>query len=65
MLNKEQVQWYFEETYIDYWETITNFLNNEWESKQSLADDIKNQTKNRSYKLVDIIQIALMNAAKK
>jgi len=52
MLNKEQVQWYFEETYIDYWETITNFLNNEWESKQSLADDIKNQTKDIRYKKI-------------
>ena len=51
-LNKEQVQWYFEETYIDYWETITNFLNNEWESKQSLADDIKNQTKDIRYKKI-------------
>ena len=50
MLNKEQVQWYFKETYVDYWETITNFLNNEWESKQSLVNDIKNQTKNRCYK---------------
>ena len=49
-LNKEQVQWYFEETYIDYWETITNFLNNEWESKKVLVDDIKNQTKNIRYK---------------
>ena len=51
-VTKEQVQWYFEETYIDYWETITNFLNNEWESKQSLADDIKNQTKDIRYKKI-------------
>ena len=52
MLNKEQVQWYFEETYIDYWETITNFLNNEWESKKVLVDDIKKQTKDIRYKKI-------------
>ena len=52
MLNKEQVQWYFEETYIDYWETITNFLNNEGESKKVLVDDIKKQTKDKRYKKI-------------
>ena len=51
-LNKEQVQWYFEETYIDYWETITNFLNNEWESKNVLIDDIKKNTKDKRYKKI-------------
>jgi hypothetical protein len=51
-LNKEQVQWYFEETYWDYWETITDFLNNESESKKVLVDDIKNQTKDIRYKKI-------------
>ena len=31
-VNKEQVKWYFEETFQDYWEVIADFLNSDKES---------------------------------
>jgi hypothetical protein len=50
-VTKEQVQWYFEETFDDYWETITDFLNSEYgETKETLLKDIQEQTKNRNYR---------------
>ena len=49
-VNKEQVKWYFEETYIDYWETISDFLNSDWETKEILKTDIQEQTKGRNYR---------------
>jgi len=49
IVTKEQVKWYFEETFDDYWETITDFLNNEYgETKEIMIKDIKEQTKNRN-----------------
>ena len=47
-VTKEQVQWYFEETFDDHWETITDFLNNESETKEILLADIQEQTKGRT-----------------
>lgn len=46
-VTKEQVKWYFEETFIDHWETIADFLNSEWETKEILIEDIQEQTKGR------------------
>jgi hypothetical protein len=49
MLNKQQVQWYFEQTFQDYWETITDFLNSDTETKELFIKDIQKQTKDRDY----------------
>lgn len=49
-VNKEQVKWYFEETFHDYWEVIADFLNSDNENKEIMRNDIYEQTKNRTYK---------------
>ena len=49
-VNKEQVKWYFEETFHDYWEVIADFLNSDNETKEIMKADIQNQTKGRNYK---------------
>ena len=50
MLNKHQVKWYFEETFYDHWEVITDFLNSDTETKKIMIEDIREQTKGRHYK---------------
>lgn len=49
-VNKEQVKWYFEETFYDHWEVITDFLNSDTETKKIMIQDIQEQTKNRNYR---------------
>ena len=49
-VNKEQVKWYFEETFQDYWEVIADFLNSDKETKEIMKADIQKQTKGRNYK---------------
>jgi hypothetical protein len=49
-VNKEQVKWYFEETFHDHWEEITYFLNSDTQTKEIMKADIQNQTKGRNYK---------------
>jgi hypothetical protein len=49
-VSKEQVKWYFEETFYDHWETITDFLNSKSETKAIMIKDIQEQTKNRNYR---------------
>tara|TARA_B100001057_G_scaffold476808_1_gene545267 strand:- start:142 stop:342 length:201 start_codon:yes stop_codon:yes gene_type:complete len=49
-VNKEQVKWYFEQTFYDYWEVIADFLNSDNETKEVMKKDIYEQTKNRTYK---------------
>jgi len=49
-VNKEQVKWYFEETFHDYWEVIADFLNSDNETKEIMKADIQKQTKGRNYK---------------
>ena len=46
-VTKEQVQWYFEETFDDYWETIADFLNSKTETKAIMIKDIQEQTEGR------------------
>jgi len=48
-VNKEQVKWYFEETFQDYWEVIADFLNSDNETKEIMKADIQKQTKGRNY----------------
>ena len=43
----EEVQWYFEQTFIgtEMWEVLTDFLNDKFgQSKEEIRLDIKNQT---------------------
>jgi hypothetical protein len=52
MLNKEQVKWYFEETFYDHWEVITDFLNSDTETKKFIIQDIQEQTKSRCFEKI-------------
>jgi hypothetical protein len=52
MLNKEQVKWYFEETFYDHWEVITDFLNSDTETKRFISQDIQEQTKSRCFEKI-------------
>ncbi len=49
-VNKEQVKWYFEETFHDYWEEITYFFNSDTQTKKIMIKDIQEQTKGRNYR---------------
>jgi hypothetical protein len=48
-VTKEQVKWYFEETFTDHWEELAYFLNSVSETKEVLIEDIKEQTQGREY----------------
>jgi len=46
-VTKQQVQFYFEETFHGHWDVIAEFLNSKTETKEIMIKDILEQTKGR------------------